>query len=194
MLVRVWIEKTRIDKKSERYEKCLNLLAKLEINSKTAGRVNSLIEILLLKGFIRFSQGEVKEAIDCLDKCLSMAEPGGYMRIFLDTGEPLRAFLSAYLQESNPLYKPFVLKILKEFDESSFLEKPQSEPQNLITSREREVLLLIAKGYSNKQIAEELVLSEGTVKFHVHNLLEKLQADNRTRIIVRAKDLNLIQY
>ena len=194
MLVRVWIEKTRIDKKSERYEKCLNLLAKLEINSKTAGRVNSLIEILLLIGFIRFSQSEVKEAIDCLDKCLAMAEPGGYMRIFLDTGEPLRAFLSAYLQESNPVYKPFVLKILKEFDESSFLEKPQSEPQNLITSREREVLLLIAKGYSNKQIAEELVLSEGTVKFHVHNLLEKLQADNRTRIIVRAKDLNLIQY
>ncbi|MBU1682411.1 LuxR C-terminal-related transcriptional regulator, partial [Patescibacteria group bacterium] len=185
-------EKTRIDNNSERNEKCLNLLTKLEINSKTAGRVNSLVEILFLIGYIRFSQGEVDEAIDCLDKCFSMAEPGGYMRIFLDTGEPLRALLSAYLQKSNPVHKSFVLKIIKALDGSSFVGKPQSELQKLITSREKEVLLLIAEGYSNKQIAEKLVLSEGTVKFHVHNLLEKLQADNRTRIIVRAKDLNLI--
>jgi len=55
-----------------------------------------------------------------------------------------------------------------------------------------EVLHLLAQGYSNRQIAEELILAEGTVKYHIHNLLRKLQADSRTRAISRARDLGLI--
>jgi LuxR family maltose regulon positive regulatory protein len=127
-----------------------------------------------------------------LDNCLSMAEAGGYMRIFLNTGEPARALLSAYLQKSNPTYKSYALKILREFGSLRMTQNPLEEFLEPLTSREIEVLRLLTEGYSNRQMAEKLVLAEGTVKFHVHNLLEKLQVDSRTQAIARAKALDLL--
>jgi LuxR family maltose regulon positive regulatory protein len=56
-----------------------------------------------------------------------------------------------------------------------------------------EILRLLSKGCSNRQMAEKLVLAEGTIKFHVHNLLGKLQVDSRTQAIARAKDLDLLK-
>lgn len=189
MLVRVWIAKTKIDKKIERYKDCYQLLVRLEHSSTAAGRINSLVEILFLKDCILFLQGRIQEAINDLDKCLSIAEPGGYMRIFLDSGEPGHALLGAYLQNSHPIHKSYALKI---FDSFSGLTKNRNLPPGFpesITSRELEVLQLLADGYSNRQIAEKLVLAEGTVKFHVHNLLFKLQVESRTQAIAKVKNL-----
>ncbi|NLG72436.1 MAG: response regulator transcription factor [Chloroflexi bacterium] len=61
------------------------------------------------------------------------------------------------------------------------LVQPQASPREPLTEREREVLVLLAQGLSNKAIAERLVLTEGTVKNHVSNILGKLQAENRTQ-------------
>ena len=58
---------------------------------------------------------------------------------------------------------------------------PDASPFEPITERERDVLVLLAQGYSNREIAERLVLTEGTVKNHVSNILSKLQAENRTQ-------------
>jgi len=191
MLVRIWIKKTKIDKNLERDKDCLSLLTQLEDNSRSAGRVNSLVEILILKESIRFSEGRTYEALHGLDNCLPLAELGGYMRIFLNTGEPARALLSTYLQRSNPMHKLYAMKILKAF---GGLPSAQNllEGSAELTSREIEVLRLLAEGCSNRQIAERLVLSEGTIKFHVHQILEKLQVKSRTQAIARAKDLELI--
>ena len=60
------------------------------------------------------------------------------------------------------------------------LVRPKVEPLEPLSEREREVLILIAQGLSNRDIAEKLVLSEGTIKNHVSNILNKLQAENRT--------------
>jgi LuxR family maltose regulon positive regulatory protein len=192
MLVRVWIKKTKMDRRLERDEDCLQLLAQLEKSSRSVGRGNSLVEILILKESIRFSQGKISEAICGLDNCLSMAEAGGYMRIFLNTSEPAHALLSAYLQKSNPTYKSYALKILREFGSLRMTQNPLEEFLEPLTSREIEVLRLLTEGFSNRQMAEKLVLTEGTVKFHVHNLLEKLQVDSRTQAIARAKALDLL--
>jgi LuxR family maltose regulon positive regulatory protein len=191
-LIRVWIEKTKNDKNPERNEDCLRLLAKLEVSSQTAGRINSLVEILFLRAVNHFVQGNQIKAIECLEKSLSMAESGGYMRIFLDTGESGRILLITYLEKINPIHKSYALKILRAF--GSFLQKSNSsnELPEAITPREMEVLNLLAVGYSNRQIAEKLFLAEGTIKFHVHNLLGKLQIESRTQAIAKAKDLELI--
>lgn len=192
MLVRVWMKKTNIDKNTKRYEECLSLLARLEISSQTAGRINSLVEILFLKESIRFSQGNKFEALKGLDKCFSMAEPGGYMRIFLNSGEPALDMLSFYLQKPDPKYKSFAIKIIKEFGkqfQSGFNKEKLTEQ---ITDREADVLRLLSEGCSNRQIAEKLFLAEGTIKFHVHNLLGKLQVESRTQAIAKAKELDLI--
>ncbi|MBE0688288.1 MAG: hypothetical protein IH585_20030, partial [Anaerolineaceae bacterium] len=192
MLVRVWMEKTKIDKNSERNEDCLQLLDHLENNSQTAGRINSLVEILFLRQVIRFSQGNKIEAIDGLEKCFMMAEPGGYMRIFLDTGETARSLISTYLQKPEPIYKTYALKILKSFGGYLQVSANKAEFSEALTPREMEVLLLLAEGFSNKQMAEKLIVSVGTIKFHVHQILSKLLVKSRTQAIIRARDLELI--
>jgi ATP/maltotriose-dependent transcriptional regulator MalT len=61
-----------------------------------------------------------------------------------------------------------------------------------LSARELEVLRLIAVGLSNREIAEQLYLSPGTIKTHVHNICGKLGVSNRTQAVVHARDLNLI--
>jgi ATP/maltotriose-dependent transcriptional regulator MalT/DNA-binding SARP family transcriptional activator len=191
VLVRVWMNKTKVDHQ-QRYEECLRLLAQLENSSRPDGRGNSLVEVLILKSGILYAQGKNSEAMDCLEECLALAEAGGYMRIFLNTGEVARDLLSAYLQKPNPTHKRFANKVLKEF---GGLLQTQYSPNKLpepLTAREIEVLQLLARGYSNQQMAEKLVLAVGTVKYHVHNLLGKLQVESRTQAIAKAKELDLI--
>ncbi len=192
MVVRLWMEKTKLDKDTVRDSGCLELLARLEESSRTAGRANALVEILLLKECLRHAQGRTAEALQGMDECLWLAERGGYMRIFLETGEPARALLTTYINSIRPAYKPYALRIIRDLGGMASARTSMDELPESITNRELDVLRLLAGGCSNRQIAETLVLSEGTVKFHVHNILQKLQVDNRTQAIVRARDLDLI--
>lgn len=79
--------------------------------------------------------------------------------------------------------------------ELSKIEKVQKQKEELIeelSAREKEILSLIAKGFSNSEIADKLFLSVGTVKNYVTNILQKLEAKDRTEAVVKAKDLGLI--
>jgi DNA-binding NarL/FixJ family response regulator len=69
---------------------------------------------------------------------------------------------------------------------------PQATPLEPLSEREREVLVLLAQGYSNREIAERLVVTEGTVKNHVSNILGKLQAENRTQAADIARRYGLV--
>lgn len=71
------------------------------------------------------------------------------------------------------------------------LMRPKVAPLEPLSDREREVLILIAQGLSNRDIAEKLVLSEGTIKNHVSNILNKLQAENRTHAVDIARRYGL---
>lgn len=192
MLVRLWIEKTKLDKKEQRYDTCLSLLEQLEINSCRSGRGNSLAVVLLYRAIIRFHEDKRNEAFRELDKCFRLAEPGKYMRIFLDAGESSRALIHAYLQQSIVIHKKYALTILKEFRNSQPAEKQKESLPETLTSRELDILLLLAEGCSNSEMAERLVLSEGTIKFHIHNILGKLNVTSRTQAIVKARNLNLL--
>ena len=72
------------------------------------------------------------------------------------------------------------------------LIQPQSAPFEPLTERERDVVLLLAQGFSNREIAEKLVVTEGTVKNHVSNILAKLQAENRTQAAEIARRYGLV--
>jgi LuxR family maltose regulon positive regulatory protein len=117
------------------------------------------------------------------------------MRAFLDLGEPVRELLNMYLRRPNPIFKPYLHKILAGFtgpSQVSVAETGQVDLMEAMTPRELEVLRLMAEGFSNRQIGERLFLTEGTVKFHVHNLLGKIQVKNRSQAILQAKKLKLI--
>lgn len=77
------------------------------------------------------------------------------------------------------------VKSVKEIDEKKIQELD-------ISKREYEVLLKISEGYSNKEIAEKLFISESTIKTHVSNLLVKLNAKRRTQAVQIAQDLSII--
>ncbi len=72
------------------------------------------------------------------------------------------------------------------------LARPQTDPLTPLSEREREVLVLLAQGSSNREIAENLVITEGTVKTHVSNILAKLQAENRTQAANIARRYGLV--
>ncbi|GEM_PF-30366 len=192
MLVRVWMEKTKIDKQTERYDTCLSVLSLIEGSSQNTGRINSLVEILLLKECVHYSQGKVSDARKGIDNCLEFAEEGEYVRIFLKTGELAYNLISDYLQQSRSNHKEYALKLIKEFKYQSTSDSIQKGLIEPITSREMEVLRYLAMGFTNQEIAQILVLSEGTVKFHVHHILDKLQVKNRTQAIAKARELRLV--
>jgi LuxR family maltose regulon positive regulatory protein len=177
------------------------LLSYLEKSAKTAGRVDTLIEILALKATALHAQKRPEEALHTLEECLLLAEPGGYVRVFLDAGNPMRDLLISYLRTPELPLKPYAQMLLNAVHADGTVSFPDALPARSpspagfiepLTPREMEVLRLMTEGCSNQQIAATLVLSEGTIKFHVHSILAKIQVHSRTQAIAAAKKLNLI--
>jgi LuxR family maltose regulon positive regulatory protein len=129
-----------------------------------------------------------------LGRALRLAEPQGYVRLFLDEGAPMVALLrQAHARGLLPGYATSILEAAGEpgARNSAF---PAPHPGSLIeplTPREREVLLLLLEGASNREIARHLVLSVNTVKKHVLNLCGKLGVQSRAQAIARARKLQL---
>lgn len=94
--------------------------------------------------------------------------------------ESLFELLKGVSKGESPVSPVVAAKILKEFKRQVH-EAPVPSPGVALTSREREVLQLVASGASNKEIAAHLHITEGTVKNHLHNVLEKLHLENRVQ-------------
>jgi LuxR family maltose regulon positive regulatory protein len=172
------------------------LLARLQSLAESAGRWGNLIEIFILQSVVFDSQDKASMAFTVLQKALELAEPEGYVRVFLDQGAPLEKLLKQFRVESASL-KDYVDKLLALYCGSSLFPLPSSASvsQPLIdplSERELEVLRLLAGGKSNQQIADELVLATGTVKKHLNNIFGKLHVQNRTECVARARELNLL--
>src|SRR6266536_1825694 len=174
-------------------------------------RWSQVIEARLLQALAYQVNQQEHEALSTLASAVRLAEPEGYIRSFLDEGTPMETLLSslrAQQQKQGPT--PYLDKVLASFSAASFRqEKPHPEfhtspssPRlphepaspllDPLSEREQEVLWLLAQGASNQEIAEQLVVTAATVKFHVSNILSKLQARNRTQAVARARSLGLL--
>jgi LuxR family maltose regulon positive regulatory protein len=194
-----WISVARVYIARNELDRALDLLTHLAEAAETAGRTGRLIEILVLMALVLHCSGKRDHAVSTLKRCLVLAEPEGYMRIFLDEGKPIAELLQACSRSTEGSLKVYTDKLLKAFMiapiEKTAISPSPSQLEQLVeplTERETEVLHLLAAGLSNQEIAKRLVLSEGTVKTHTHNLYGKLEVRSRTQAISRAKELNLI--
>jgi len=141
------------------------------------------------------AQGQQEQALAVLQRVLALTEPESYMRLFLDEGPAMLAVLR--LAQTQGIAPHYITSLLLASGEqpsaSSALPIPRSavmvEP---LTERELEVLQLIAAGASNEEIAEQLVISIGTVKRHVSNIFGKLTVSSRTQAVARAQALELL--
>ncbi len=182
---------TRLD----RHDEALDLLEWIETASRASNNMNSLLEAFILQALVWHHRGDFPQALNRLKNAMSLAEPEGYIRIFLDFGEPMRALLTAATSSLNdmPLLS-YARKLLAAFADEPGL--PQLKEQAIIihlSERELDVLRLIAAGKSNQDIAMELVIALGTVKRHVFNIYNKLDVKNRTECVARARALYLLE-
>ncbi len=167
------------------------LLARLQDSAEKTGRIGSLIEIMLLNALALLAAGNVSQALNTLEEALSLAEPEGYMRVFLDEGAPMAKLLRH--AGSKGIAPKYVARILAEFDKmTGYAPIPQQPLIEPLSERELEVLRLVAAGKSNQEIAAQLVLSAGTVKSHLSHIFGKLSVGSRTQCVMRARELKLL--
>ena len=179
-----------------RYAEASHLLEGMASMAAAGQRTTRQLKFDFLLAVAHFGQNFILEALKLLEGCLSQAEPEGYVRLFLDAGEPARKLLSRYLQMPAPAHQAYAQRLVNLFAAPSRAPSPAisvaTEVVEPLTARELGVLDLLAEGYSNRQIAEKLVIAEGTVKYYVHAILEKLQVHSRTQAIAKARELKLI--
>ncbi|MGE5124591.1 MAG: LuxR C-terminal-related transcriptional regulator, partial [Acidobacteriaceae bacterium] len=188
-LCRAWIALGRSDE-------ALGLLKRLYAAAE--GRAGSQITILTL--LVAAQSDQPEKARVTLDEALRLAQTEGYLRSFLDAGEPMRRALDSWLQHSTSAtptslraYARCLLSALN-YPNNTIREKTGAAtvlPEPL-TPRELDVLRLLVTGCSDRQIAEELILARGTVKYYVHGILQKLDVHSRTQAIARARELDLV--
>jgi LuxR family maltose regulon positive regulatory protein len=147
------------------------------------------LEALALKALALNQQGQAREAQAILQEALTLAEPAGFVRLFVDLGEPLRRLLLEIRKRTTLRYAD---KLLADFESNKTRNANEDGLVEPISGRELEVLILIAHGRSNQEIADQLVVSLATVKTHINNLYGKLGVKTRTQALVKARELRLI--
>ena len=189
----------------------LQLLTRLLQDAEPKARFDSVIEIQMLRALALHAEDNTPEALIALEQALSLAEPEGYIRVFVDEGEALRWLLSEFrlpIEMRSTHLHAYLDKLLAAFPEPALLRPLSHISQHTATlrghlsavshvieplsDRELEVLRLIADGLSNHEIATKLVVGLGTVKTHINNIFGKLAVKNRTQAVARARELNLL--
>jgi LuxR family transcriptional regulator, maltose regulon positive regulatory protein len=196
ILVRVRIAQGRAQPTGPFLSEALGLLERLGEDAEAKGRMRSVLEVLLLRALALQVQGDLTEALAALVRALVLAEPEGFIRLFLDEGAPMVALLRQ-AQKHTVAPGVYVATLLEASSEpiATALDPSSLRSSSLLealTGREREVLRLLMDGASNREIARHLVLSVNTVKKHVLNICGKLGVQSRTQAIAQARTLNLL--
>ena len=159
--------------------------------AEEGGRMGSAIEILVLKALAYEAQGNIADALSPLERALTVGEPEGYTRIFIDEGNSIAQLLSE--ADAQGIKPDYTRKLLASFDAENKPDLPSSQPLiEPLSERELEILQLIAQGLSNREISERLFLAMPTVKGHNRNIFGKLQVKRRTEAVARARELGLL--
>ena len=183
----------------DRSGQALALLDRLHAPAVAQDRTGSLIEIGALRALALAASGEEAVAVTVLAEALLLACPQGYVRVFADESPPMAALLGRLIAAQRtgraaagvPL--GYLARLQRAFDTGRL--RSDLVPAGIVdplTSRELEVLEMLAAGRSNQAIAGELVVTLDTVKKHVGHVLGKLGAANRTEAVARARELSLI--
>jgi LuxR family maltose regulon positive regulatory protein len=187
--VRIWIAQGQP-------EKALSGLQRLLHRAETGGWTIFIIEILILEAIALQIQGETRPAMATLRRALSLAEPGGFVRVFLDEGKLIADLMRCILDDEQGSPQTPETTPSRKYVKKLVLASQVSPPPRISTGlmerlseRELEVLQLIAAGLSNQEVAEKLFISLNTVRSHTKNINSKLDVHSRTQAIARAKEL-----
>lgn len=194
-LARIFIAESQLDRDPSKLHAAHDLLDNLASSAEAAGRLGSLIEILVMKTLAFEAQTNLPAALKPLCKALELAEPEGFVRVFVDEGPPMAHLLYAALAAGHsPSYVQRLLEAFPEMKRRPVNVAAETRPEGLepLSDRERDVLQLIAEGLSNQDIGDRLFLALNTVKAHTRSIYGKLGVNSRTQAIVRARALGVL--
>ncbi len=167
----------------------LGLLETLGGIAGEAGRTALQLETLALQALAHQRRGDEASALTAMEGALRLAEPEGYVRVFVDLGLPMARLLQAV--RARKVMPDYVDRLLAAFGEAWMAVAAQPLPEPM-TRRETEILKLIAAGLTNREIAAQLIISPETVKKHAGNIYGKLNVSSRTEAAARARELGLL--
>ena len=167
-------------------------------------RINVRVEILALLALLHHKQGDQAAATEHLQAALGLAEPEGWIRIFVDLGRPMADLLEFFIQDQPG--HTYAQQVLKAFQAeyrniapsaSRATTKPrisEQPPDHGLTGREIEILPLLDEGLSNKEIAARLYIAPVTIKTHLQNIYKKLNVNNRIEALKKVREIGIIDY
>ena len=171
--------------------------------ARRRGRPFRQIKLNLLDAQVHYRMGERNHAQRSLGKALKLAAPGGYVRCFLDEGGEVLEMLheefksqvdSGGRQVPLATDRSFVERLLRASGER--IDAPNSTGPLLLkplTDHERRILIFLANGVSNKEMASRLFVSENTIKFHLKHIYSKLGVGSRVQAVASARELGLVK-
>jgi LuxR family maltose regulon positive regulatory protein len=168
----------------------LRILEPIWDQAEAAGRDGDLVEILVLTALAHKARGNTAAASRSLHHALELASPSGFVRVFVDEGEDLAILLRR--EDFRGDLRAYTERLLAAVDGNGTPERSDPlGPPDPLSEREIEVLRLVSAGLPNREIGLRLFIAEKTVKKHMHNILHKLDATNRTHAVDRARHLGL---
>ena len=156
--------------------------------ARKRGLTAVVVETSLLQARAHLLLGDAHAARRCLAEALMLAEPGRYTRLFVDEGPAIGGLLREFVQHQ--AIGAYVRRLL-EIIEAEWPGAPDVGHAEPLTPRQREILELVASGLSNHEIAERLVISDETVRWHTKQIYRRLDVRNRTEAAAYAREFKL---
>jgi LuxR family maltose regulon positive regulatory protein len=195
-LARVLLAQHTEERAERSLEKATRLLERLLRAAEEGARTGRVIEILVLQALAHQARGDIQAALASIQRALTLAEPEGYVRVFVDQGPPMASLLRAVSRaahgEQKGIAQNYVRRLLAAVNKP---EESGPDKQRLIeplSERELEVLRLLGTELNGPDIARELVVSLNTVRTHTKNIYAKLGVSSRRAAVRRAEELDLL--
>ena len=202
-LARILLARYKSERTDGSIREAIGLLERLLQAADEGGRMGSAIEILVLQALAHHVLGDIPTALLPLQHALALAEPEGYVRMFVDEGPPMADLLEEAAKHG--IAPNYVRQLLTAFDKTAdrtpvkpvLLAQrasaiaPQASPIETLSERERDVLRLLATDLTGPEIARQLVVSLNTIRTHTKNIYNKLEVNNRRAAVRRAEELDL---
>jgi LuxR family maltose regulon positive regulatory protein len=173
------------------HNEVVDWLTRMIDTAEAAGWFGRLIEMRVLLALALQARGDSVESMIPLEQALISAKPEGYVRVFVDEGDPMEALLRE--AENKDIAPGYVPKLLAAFETDIVQVEPPSVTSLIepLSERELEVLRLLKTELSGPEIADELMIALSTMRTHTQNIYSKLGVSNRREAVRRAEELNL---
>jgi LuxR family maltose regulon positive regulatory protein len=165
-------------------------LGRLLADAEAGGRTGSVLEVLVLQSLAHQRDGDHEGALASLARALSLGEPEGYVRTFVDEGAPMQTLLRAASKRG--IEGSYAERLLRAAGSAPARGVTTGGPVEPLSDREGDVLRLLASELTGPEIARQLVVSLNTVRTHTKNIYAKLGVTSRRAAVRRAGELGLL--